>query len=333
MGQAAALLDVLTARDEAPGAVVQLGAAPLERRTRAWLSTLGADRHVVVDAQARWRDPGHQAAALWVSDERHALRALALEAERTGGEALARTRAWHAAVATSAAALRQSTRRALTATRALTAPRTGGTLLASGAAVVSASITAAAARGAALHLASSLPVRDACWHPGPWPTAPVFAQRGVAGIDGLASGLWGEALKLDRPVVALSGDLSALHDLSGLRLLAEHPPPAGVALVIIDNGGGGIFDLLPTRQSPAHATHFRTPPRADVADICRGLGLDTAVMDLRRGSTLADVLARLDETLAARRTRALVVRVQPDEQAVHAALRALTADVAERGDR
>lgn len=59
----------------------------------------------------------------------------------------------------------------------------------------------------------------------------------------------GFAVGLQRPVTLLVGDVSFLHDVNGLNLLrtGEHWPP--VTVVLVNNGGGGIFNFLPVADA------------------------------------------------------------------------------------
>jgi 2-succinyl-5-enolpyruvyl-6-hydroxy-3-cyclohexene-1-carboxylate synthase len=73
---------------------------------------------------------------------------------------------------------------------------------------------------------------------------------------------------------ALIGDLTFLHDLSGL-LLGEGEAAPDLTLVVADNDGGGIFAQL----EPGHDRHardyrrvFGTPHGRDVAEVARALG-------------------------------------------------------------
>jgi 2-succinyl-5-enolpyruvyl-6-hydroxy-3-cyclohexene-1-carboxylate synthase len=80
-------------------------------------------------------------------------------------------------------------------------------------------------------------------------------QRGVSGIDGHLSTAGGLAAAGGAGVVALVGDLATFHDLTGLGLLAQRD----VTVVVFNNGGGGIFDLLPQAELPEFERLWRTP--------------------------------------------------------------------------
>lgn len=98
-----------------------------------------------------------------------------------------------------------------------------------------------------LFLASSLPIRWADWFaPADGPRLRVGANRGASGIDGTVASAAGFAVGLGAPVTLLIGDQAVLHDLNSLAILRYVDFP--VTVVILNNGGGGIFDHLPIRE-------------------------------------------------------------------------------------
>lgn len=111
-------------------------------------------------------------------------------------------------------------------------------------------LVAAAAAGppaCGLFGASSMPVRDLDTFATPLPAGvTAAANRGASGIDGAVASAAGLAAGLQRPVIALLGDLSLVHDLPSLSQLRE--AAVGLILVVINNRGGGIFSLLPLAQ-------------------------------------------------------------------------------------
>ena len=76
---------------------------------------------------------------------------------------------------------------------------------------------------------------------GAGPGAPVCANRGASGIDGVVSSAAGYAAGLGRPVTLLIGDVSFQHDANGLLLLRERPGQPPVTVVVVNSDGGGIF--------------------------------------------------------------------------------------------
>jgi len=76
-----------------------------------------------------------------------------------------------------------------------------------------------------------------------------ITSRGTSGIEGLVAQAVGATRALDRPTVALLGDLTTTHDLGSLALLAREAPP--LLVLVIQNHGGGIFRQLPGGQHPS----------------------------------------------------------------------------------
>ena len=70
-----------------------------------------------------------------------------------------------------------------------------------------------------------------------------LCQSRALGIDGSVSTAAGIALALERPTHALLGDLTALHDATGLVLGREEPRP-DLRLVVANDDGGSIFATL-----------------------------------------------------------------------------------------
>ena len=70
----------------------------------------------------------------------------------------------------------------------------------------------------------------------------MFANRGTSGIDGSTSTAIGSSVNSDSPVVLITGDLSFFYDVNALW---NKHIPASFRIIIINNGGGGIFKILP----------------------------------------------------------------------------------------
>ena len=159
-------------------------------------------------------------------------------------------------------------------------------------------------------VSSSMPVRELEWFAPPLASPPVLlANRGANGIDGVCSTAQGVAAAGLGPVVGLVGDLAFFHDVSSLLLSAMPSPPASCTLVVVDNGGGGIFNFLPQAMAldPARFEQlFGTPQAPDIAAVARGFGLETA-----EASTLDELQQGL-ETMVGRHRLAVVIARVPD---------------------
>lgn len=101
-----------------------------------------------------------------------------------------------------------------------------------------------ATTGESLYLGNSLPIRE--WNEfgqRETPYAQVLANRGANGIDGQVS-TWLGATADTPDAWGVFGDLTALYDLAAPAMLGQIVQQ-GRVLVVINNGGGRIFDRLP----------------------------------------------------------------------------------------
>jgi len=137
-------------------------------------------------------------------------------------------------------------------------------------------LVAALPDGAQLMLGSSNPVRDVALGAAPRTGVTVLANRGVAGIDGTVSTAVGAALVHPGPAYALLGDLTLLHDTTGLIIGPDEPRP-DLTIVVLNDSGGGIFSLL-EQGAPEHAAGFErvfgTPHSVELAALCAAMGAE-----------------------------------------------------------
>jgi len=143
---------------------------------------------------------------------------------------------------------------------------------------VAAEVSAAVPAGGLLHVGASNPIRDLDLMAKPYPVGErrlIIANRGLAGIDGTLSTAIGAAL--GRPhttrAIAYVGDVTFLHDLTGLVIGPEEQRP-DLTVVVANDDGGSIFATL-EQGAPEHADHydklFGTPHGVDLASVCTGL--------------------------------------------------------------
>ncbi len=82
----------------------------------------------------------------------------------------------------------------------------------------------------------------------------VFCNRGVNGIEGSSSAAVGTALAHpERPTTLLTGDLSFFYDLNALW---NKHLPSNLTIVMLNNGGGEIFNHLPGLENSEHVGEF-----------------------------------------------------------------------------
>jgi 2-succinyl-5-enolpyruvyl-6-hydroxy-3-cyclohexene-1-carboxylate synthase len=127
----------------------------------------------------------------------------------------------------------------------------------------------------ALLCGNSLPIRQLDTWSGTRPSAlTLHGNRGASGIDGqlstlagLSQGAHGSAVP---PCWGLLGDLSAVHDLSGWLLREQLRRP----VIVVNNGGGRIFDYLPQYGLPGFEALWRTPVAPPLAALAQAFGFD-----------------------------------------------------------
>jgi len=129
---------------------------------------------------------------------------------------------------------------------------------------------AALPTGASLFIASSRPIRDLEGFAKPRKGVEVFANRGLAGIDGNISTALGIASRSEKSFAVL-GDLAFLHDVSAL----SHSGNPDLRLFVIDNNGGGIFSTLPQAGADGFEKIFGTPHGRDIQAIATAFGVKT----------------------------------------------------------
>ena len=153
----------------------------------------------------------------------------------------------------------------------------------------------------------------------------MLANRGAAGIDGTVSTAIGAAMAHPGAAVALMGDLTFLHDSTGLVIGPGEPRP-DLTLVVVNDDGGSIFATLEQGADP-YATAFErvfgTPHGVDLEALCaasrtRHIRVET-VAGLR-GALAADhagirvVEARVDRTRRRATAAAIAALVPPQGQ-------------------
>jgi 2-succinyl-5-enolpyruvyl-6-hydroxy-3-cyclohexene-1-carboxylate synthase len=88
------------------------------------------------------------------------------------------------------------------------------------------------------------------------PSIEVYCNRGTSGIDGSTSTAIGAAVANEKPTVFITGDVGFLYDSNALW---NNYIPRNFKIILINNGGGGIFRILPGhKETPVFNTFFET---------------------------------------------------------------------------
>ncbi|MBB3605278.1 2-succinyl-5-enolpyruvyl-6-hydroxy-3-cyclohexene-1-carboxylate synthase [Mycolicibacterium sp. BK556] len=183
---------------------------------------------------------------------------------------------------------------------------------------VAAAVADAVRPGDQLVLGASNPVRDAALVGLNNEGVKVRSNRGVAGIDGTVSTIIGAALAHSGRTIGLIGDLTFVHDSSGLLIGPTEPTPKNLTIVVSNDNGGGIFELLEQgdpRFSDVSSRIFGTPHDVDVGALCRAYHIDARQIEVDQ---LGPALAEPHEGMR-------VLEVKADRSSLrqlHAAIRA-----------
>ncbi len=253
-----------------PDKVVRFGRSPVSKACSEWIENHAAGHVIAVSESGRMLDAECAVERLYAVDSLDFCERLsaALESDRTPTSWLD---SWRQLAVDSAQEICQAT-----------------SLMGWGGHVAQ-SLVKGLPSGAILHVASSLAIRDldGFCEGGSHPLV-VTCNRGANGIDGTLATAWGEALAWSKgPVAVLLGDLALLHDLGSLRALGSLKAP--MPIVVLDNGGGGIFDYLPVSGHPtAYDSLFSMPQEANIPALVEASGV--ACHQCPQGEGLADAI-------------------------------------------
>ena len=264
----ALLRDRSFAARSVPEVVLRLGATPASRVLADWAASSGAEQ-VAMEPHGVWLDPDRLLDTLMVGEPTDVCNALG------GLQPRPAPPGWTGLWADAEQAAQSAIAGVLAGHQEITEPGVARTLL------------SCLPAGAALVVASSMPIRDVEWYGAARHDIEVVANRGANGIDGMVSTILGAAAGSEgRPTVGLLGDLAFLHDAGALVGAATRGLDA--VMVVVDNKGGGIFSFLPQATSvaaPLAERLFGTPHEVDPVSLAAAYGLEA------REVTAADQLA------------------------------------------
>ncbi|MGZ5289197.1 MAG: 2-succinyl-5-enolpyruvyl-6-hydroxy-3-cyclohexene-1-carboxylic-acid synthase [Actinomycetota bacterium] len=302
-----------------PELVVQVGATPTSRASQAFVAS--SDRVIVAD---RWHlDPDPERHASWrLAVDADALRevlrtrpidqagGVALMGEHTEGAArelwegrlLPPPPEWREGWRAADAAARSALDAFLDGIKEPFEPR------------IARDVAAWIPEGGTLFVGNSTPIRDLDLAMAPRDGLRVIGNRGASGIDGLVSTALGIAsagprhgpVEWTRPqaTVTLVGDLSFLYDLGAVAWNARRG--IDLIVVVVANGGGEIFSLLPQRELAEHRELFVTPHGADLGALIGATGAGHA-----RVTRTDELVPALDRAHEARGLQVVEIVVDP----------------------
>ena len=100
----------------------------------------------------------------------------------------------------------------------------------------------------------------------------IYCNRGTSGIDGCTSTAVGAAVASEKPTVFITGDLSFLYDSNALW---NNYIPDNFKIIVINNGGGGIFRILPgDKNTDKFNTYFETKHQLNASKLAAMYGLE-----------------------------------------------------------
>lgn len=244
--------------------VLRLGETPASKVASAWLAGCSQARQIVIDPYGRWPDPERTADLVVHGDPTAFCSALVEAVDPAPG-------GWMAAWAEAERAAQAAIDRVMERHPEATEPG------------VARALTRDLDPEASLFVASSMPVRDVEWYGHPSSRHRVYANRGANGIDGIVSSTMGvSAARPSSPTVGLLGDLAFLYDAGGL--LGAQRRGLRCALVVVDNGGGGIFSFLPQASALPRERFeqlFGTPQDADLPALAAAYGVPTTPVEMQ----------------------------------------------------
>jgi 2-succinyl-5-enolpyruvyl-6-hydroxy-3-cyclohexene-1-carboxylate synthase len=101
---------------------------------------------------------------------------------------------------------------------------------------------------------------------------PVFCNRGTSGIDGSTSTAIGASVVSTLPTVLITGDIGFLYDSNALW---NNYIPSNFKIILINNGGGGIFRILPGHEeTETFNTYFETSHQLNASHLAKMYGLN-----------------------------------------------------------
>ena len=272
----ALLRDAAFAAAHAPDLVVRVGDLPTSKPLRQWLAALDGARQIALDPEGAWQDPAAVVADSFAFGVGSALAAAAV-ARPWRPPATAWLDGWRAADAAAAAAIAETV-------PADGAERAGGRRRAGRVCPPGRRSSPRPRCRSATSRRSGPPAttRRAC-SPTAARTASTARSRRRSGPRQRATGR------------SCCTSATSRSSTTSARSCPPRGSASALAIVLVDNGGGGIFDFLPVAtQTDAFEEHVATPTGLDFARVAALFGLGYAAP-----ATMAEVRAALETAVAA----------------------------------
>lgn len=114
-------------------------------------------------------------------------------------------------------------------------------------------------RSATLHVSNSMPPRYVSFLlNSDLSDLTVHCNRGTSGIDGSTSTAVGHAMLTKEDVYLITGDVAFFYDINGLY--NEHLPQ-NLKIILLNNGAGGIFEMISGPDKMGDALKYQTTPQ------------------------------------------------------------------------
>ncbi|WP_413204114.1 2-succinyl-5-enolpyruvyl-6-hydroxy-3-cyclohexene-1-carboxylic-acid synthase [Rhodospirillum sp. A1_3_36] len=233
-----------------PDWVISFGGPPTAKPVLSWLEETRATDYIVVDPSVRWADPLLRVTRLLRSDPASFCRGITAR-----GQVKAAPADWLAAFVAAEGYIDQ-----------LVGASSEDSLWE---APIVRHLVEAVTPDSILFSGNSMSIRDFDSFSGTVSKSfRLLANRGTNGIDGSIATLLGiAAAQPGKPTLAMIGDTAFAHDIGSLQLAQG----MNVTLVVLNNGGGAIFDYLPTAGIPEYED-FLAPSTMDIGLAARAAG-------------------------------------------------------------
>ena len=256
-----------------PDVVIHIGLAPTSKAYKRWLGINPPEHHILVSPTADWVDPSNSITEVYYGDIFFPY-SQSSETLRPHSEWLEQWKKGNTVATSIVKKSLQDDHNELSIVNAVMEGVDDEVRV-----MLSNSMIIRDAELAFAH--SAIPYRTLC-------------NRGANGIDGIISTSLGASFGSEEKVICLIGDVAATHDFGGI--LASIRLEAEMTIVVLDNGGGGIFNFLPISNAinkEQFDKYFLTPPMLPFVEVLKSLSVDVSTPQ-----TIKDLKADITKTMS-----------------------------------